>query len=113
MSRGSITQSASSSDPVPAIAPSATNRPPWRGLPNRADLELLAVQTADRLGLRRPVPVRILSAAIGPAVFGLWRPVVVIPAVIVAGTLRVPSASSKLRTRHGERHTACGPLKVG
>jgi hypothetical protein len=34
---------------------------------------------AKQLGLRRAVRVRIASETIGPAVFGLWRPVVVIP----------------------------------
>lgn len=53
------------------------------GLPSRADLELLAERTADRLGLRRVVPLRVLSAVIGPAVFGLWRPIVVIPAAML------------------------------
>jgi beta-lactamase regulating signal transducer with metallopeptidase domain/tetratricopeptide (TPR) repeat protein len=74
------------------------------GRPADPELALLAARTAERLGLRRAIPLRIVSEQIGPAVFGLWRPVVVLPQAIVAGTLRVPSAS---RSQHGERHTEC------
>ena len=90
-------------------------------LPPDAEVELMAVRMADRLRMRRPVAVRIVSEPIGPAVFGLWRPVVIIPQSIVAGTLRVPpaspvagtlrvpSASSKasVQPQPGERHTEC------
>ena len=48
-----------------------------------AELELLAARIAEQLGLRRTVRLRIVSEPIGPAVFGLWRPVVVIPAAIL------------------------------
>ena len=50
------------------------------GVPADDEMELLVVRTAERLGMRRAVPVRIVPEPIGPAVFGLWRPVVVIPA---------------------------------
>jgi bla regulator protein blaR1 len=74
------------------------------GVPADEELELLAVRTAERLGLRRAVPVRIVSEGVGPAVFGLWRPVVVIPYALVAGTLRVPPPSTSSRSQPGGRH---------
>jgi beta-lactamase regulating signal transducer with metallopeptidase domain/tetratricopeptide (TPR) repeat protein len=77
------------------------------GRPADPELALLAMRTAERLGLRRAVPLRIVSEPIGPAVFGLWRPEIVIPEAIVAGTLRVPSAASSTSSRlqPGGRHT--------
>jgi beta-lactamase regulating signal transducer with metallopeptidase domain/tetratricopeptide (TPR) repeat protein len=66
------------------------------GVPANEELELLAARTAERLGMRRAIPVRVVSEGVGPAVFGLWRPVVVIPRALVAGTLRVPSAASNV-----------------
>jgi beta-lactamase regulating signal transducer with metallopeptidase domain/tetratricopeptide (TPR) repeat protein len=75
--------------------------------PVDSEVGSLAVRTAKRLGMRRGVRVRVVAEAVGPAVFGLWRPVVVIPEGLVAGTLRVPSASSESSEppQPGERHS--------
>jgi beta-lactamase regulating signal transducer with metallopeptidase domain/tetratricopeptide (TPR) repeat protein len=54
------------------------------------ELESLAGRTAKRLGMRCAAPVWIVPGSIGPAVFGLWRPVVVIPAA-----LALPSFSGR------------------
>jgi beta-lactamase regulating signal transducer with metallopeptidase domain len=66
-------------------------------------------ELAKRLGLRRRVRVVVTSEPIGPAVFGLLRPVIVLPETLVAGTLRVPSAASQTSTQPqpGGRHTEC------
>ena len=53
------------------------------GSPPDAELESRAARLAERLGLRRAVRLQIVSESIGPAVFGLWRPMVVIPAAMI------------------------------
>jgi beta-lactamase regulating signal transducer with metallopeptidase domain/protocatechuate 3,4-dioxygenase beta subunit len=58
-----------------------------------AAIEHLTADLAGRLGLKRKVRVLVTSEPIGPAVFGFLRPVIVLPQALVAGTLRVPSAS--------------------
>jgi beta-lactamase regulating signal transducer with metallopeptidase domain/protocatechuate 3,4-dioxygenase beta subunit len=47
-------------------------------------LESLAVQLAERLGLRCKVRVMVVSEPIGPAVFGVLQPIVVLPEVVVS-----------------------------
>ncbi len=38
-----------------------------------------------RLGLRRKVGVRVVNSLLGPAVYGLWKPVIILPEAIIAG----------------------------
>jgi beta-lactamase regulating signal transducer with metallopeptidase domain len=54
-------------------------------LPGDATVERLAAELCVRLRLRRKVQIVITSEPFGPAVFGLLRPVVVLPLAIVAG----------------------------
>ena len=44
-----------------------------------AEIQLLAAQLGERLGLRRRVRIMVTTEPIGPAVFGLLRPAVVLP----------------------------------
>ena len=52
-------------------------------VPFDAAIERLATQLGERLGLRRKVRVVVTSEPIGPAVFGLLRPVVVLPRALI------------------------------
>lgn len=45
-----------------------------------ASLQMLCVQQARALGMRRPPALRISDAIVSPQVSGLWRPVVLLPA---------------------------------
>jgi beta-lactamase regulating signal transducer with metallopeptidase domain len=54
-------------------------------VPVDAAIESLSDQLAQRLGMRRKVPLRVTTESIGPAVFGLFRPVIVLPRVVVVG----------------------------
>ncbi len=54
-------------------------------LPADAAVERLVAQLRERLRLRRAVRIVITSEPIGPAVFGLLRPVVVLPRAVVGG----------------------------
>lgn len=54
-------------DPVPAL---------WQ-----ARLDALAL----RMGLRRPVPLKMMASLAGPITFGFWRPVVLLPAALLSG----------------------------
>ncbi|MEM7199064.1 MAG: M56 family metallopeptidase [Planctomycetota bacterium] len=55
-----------------------------------------AGHAAQRLGLRRPVRVRVVHGAAGPAVVGLLRPVVVLPARL----LGVAGGEGRARLEH-------------
>ena len=48
-------------------------------------LEQLTQALAKQLGVRQRVTTCYVEAAVGPAVFGLWRPTIVLPALIVRG----------------------------
>ena len=50
--------------------------------PDRS-LETVFRDLLIRLGIRRDVRLVVTSSSIGPAVFGVWRPVVVIPSVLI------------------------------
>lgn len=39
----------------------------------------------QRLGLQRQVGVRVVECLIGPAVYGLWKPVILLPQAVIAG----------------------------
>ena len=39
----------------------------------------------QRLGLQRQVGVRVVECLIGPAVYGLWKPIILLPQAIIAG----------------------------
>jgi beta-lactamase regulating signal transducer with metallopeptidase domain len=39
----------------------------------------------QRLGLQRQVGVRVVDSLIGPAVYGLWKPIILLPQAIIAG----------------------------
>ena len=54
-------------------------------VPPDAAIDRLSAQIAERLGMRRKVPLRVTTESIGPAVFGLFRPVIVLPQAVVAG----------------------------
>lgn len=47
----------------------------------QARLDALAL----RMGLHRPVPLKLLSSLSGPVTFGFWRPVVLMPAALLSG----------------------------
>lgn len=47
-------------------------------------LERLCLQVAARLGIRRKVELLVTSRGIGPAVFGFFRPVIVLPQKVIA-----------------------------
>ncbi len=53
--------------------------------PPDAILEAMIADMAARVQLRRPVNVLVTSAAIGPAVFGIVRPTLVFPRVLLRG----------------------------
>jgi beta-lactamase regulating signal transducer with metallopeptidase domain len=67
-----------------------------------AAIERRTAQLAEQLGLRRKVRVVVTSEPIGPAVFGLLRPVIVLPEALVAGTLRAASGEAESAGRHTE-----------
>ncbi len=48
-------------------------------------IESLSIQLARRLGLRRKITLLVTPESIGPAVFGLFRPVIVLPQAVIAG----------------------------
>ena len=54
-------------------------------VPVDAAIELLAAELGERLGLRRKFRIVVTTEPIGPAVFGLLRPTVVLPQSVVAG----------------------------
>jgi beta-lactamase regulating signal transducer with metallopeptidase domain/protocatechuate 3,4-dioxygenase beta subunit len=61
----------------------------WRVLkhstvPADSGIELLSARLARRLGLRRKISLLVTSQTLGPAVFGFFRPAVVLPWGIVA-----------------------------
>ncbi len=69
-------------------------------------VESLLAEIAEKIGLRR-VPRAIVTALpIGPAVYGLWRPTLVVPDFIVAGgeseQLRVVVAHELAHVRRGD-----------
>jgi beta-lactamase regulating signal transducer with metallopeptidase domain len=52
---------------------------------NAAELAGEVARLCGELGVRRRVRLLVTSQPIGPAVVGLWRPVVILPAALVAG----------------------------
>ncbi len=52
--------------------------------PADAAIEALAVRLAGQLGLRRKITILATPKSLGPAVFGLFRPVIVLPKVVIA-----------------------------
>ena len=78
--------------------------------PPDAVLEAMIADMAARLQLRRPVQVLVTSAAIGPAVFGVVRPTLVLPRVLLRGKDRKQIESI---IAHELVHVRRGDLLVG
>jgi beta-lactamase regulating signal transducer with metallopeptidase domain/protocatechuate 3,4-dioxygenase beta subunit len=57
----------------------------YSAVPVGAAIESMSAQIAQRLGLRRKIPIIVTQKRLGPAVFGLMRPVVVLPQAVVSG----------------------------
>ena len=76
-----------------------------------AGIEAMTAQLAGRLGLRRSVPVLVTAEPIGPAVFGLFRPAIVLPQAVVAGkTLQQIEpilAHELVHVRRGDAYWGC------
>ncbi len=58
-------------------------------LPTPPSLDLLVANLSKRIGLSRKVRVRLVDAAIGPAVVGFMRPTILMPKVIVEGSTSI------------------------
>ncbi|HEV3340451.1 MAG TPA: M56 family metallopeptidase [Pirellulales bacterium] len=75
-------------------------------MPDDGPLASLTAELAGRLGLRRAPRVVISTAAAGPAVFGLLRPTIVLPASLVAdaveGRLQMVLAHEMIHIRRGD-----------
>src|SRR5207244_225010 len=63
-----------------------------------------------RLGIRSQVRLRITSSSLGPAVIGLWRPTIILPAAVVNG--KTPGELEPLLA-HELIHIRRGDLWVG
>ena len=66
----------------------------WRILnrcaaPAPPELVALAARLSERLGLRRQVRIVIAARPWGPAVIGLWRPTIVLPAAILKSCAKI------------------------
>lgn len=75
-----------------------------------SDLDTLSADIARRLGLRRQPTIVITSAAVGPAVFGIFRPTIVLPESLVASADR---ARLQMVLAHELTHIRRGDLAVG
>lgn len=80
------------------------------GTISRPDLETLLARLARRLRIRREVRLLIRHSRIGPAVIGILRPTIVLPAVVVAGK---SAAELEPILVHELLHVRRGDLWVG
>lgn len=75
-------------------------------LPTPTHVTLLLSDVAQSLGLRRPPHTILTSLPIGPAVFGFWRPTVVLPEFLISGgareQLRAVLAHELVHVRRGD-----------
>jgi beta-lactamase regulating signal transducer with metallopeptidase domain/protocatechuate 3,4-dioxygenase beta subunit len=78
--------------------------------PDDGALDRLTSELANRLGLRRQPQIMVSAAAGGPAVFGLWRPTIVLPASLVSNTI---AGRLEMVIGHEMVHIRRGDLIVG
>jgi beta-lactamase regulating signal transducer with metallopeptidase domain len=83
---------------------------PAEALPTKACLNQLVDRLARRLGLRRSPRLAVVGEAIGPAVFGLFRPTLVLPASLVDGGNR---GRLEAVVAHEMVHVRRGDLPIG
>lgn len=85
-------------------------RLPAEAVCSEVDLNEMVSHVARRLGLRRPPRLTVVNETIGPAVFGWFRPTVVLPEVIIAGC---PRQRLTAIVAHELVHVRRGDLSIG
>lgn len=74
------------------------------------ELETLVARLTKRLRMRRPARLLVTDSRIGPAVIGLWRPTILLPACVVRGRA---AAELEPIVAHELLHIRRGDLWVG